>query len=102
MRKETTNKFNGCVATDSGTVSLPKGAVESFPRLGLIAATQRDRLQCFGEPLLLAEVIAQQAFVVENNGTAAVRVDYCAVVVAAPGDLVAVPRSEEHTSELQS
>ena len=41
------------------------------------------------EPLLFAEVIAQQAFVVENNGTAAVRVDYCAVVVAAPSDLVA-------------
>ena len=41
------------------------------------------------EPLLFTEVIAQQAFVVENHGTAAVRVDYCAVVVAAPSDLVA-------------
>ena len=79
-------------------VSLPKGTVEGFPRLGLIAATQGDRLQSLGEPLLLAEVIAQQAFVVENNGTAAVRVDYRAVVIAAPSDLVAMPPESSRAS----
>jgi hypothetical protein len=91
VRKKTPDEFNGCVAADSGAVSLPKGTVERFPGLGFVAATQRYRFQGLGVPFLLAEVIAQQAFVIENNGTAAIRVDYRAVVVTAPRDLVAVP-----------
>jgi hypothetical protein len=91
MGKKTPDEFNWRVAADSGAVSLPKGTIERFPGIGLFAATQRDRLQGLGEPLLLAEVIAQQSFVVENNGAAAVWVDYRAVVIAAPSDLVAMP-----------
>jgi hypothetical protein len=91
VREKASYEFYRRVTAYSGAVSLPKRAVDGFPRLGLIAATQRDRLQSLGEPLLLAEVIAQQAFVVENNGTSAVRVDYCAVVISASSDLIAMP-----------
>jgi hypothetical protein len=90
VRKETSYEFYGGVTADSGAVGLPKGAVDGFPRLRLIAATQRDRLQSLGEPLLLAKVIAQQAFVVENNGTSTVWVDYGAVVISASSDLIAM------------
>ena len=91
VRQITTDEFNRCVAADAGAVNLPEGAVDRPPRLGLVSAAQGHRFQRLREALLLAEVVAQQAFVVEDNRTAAVRVDHRAVVVAASSDLVAVP-----------
>jgi len=47
--------------------------------------------QSLGEAFLFAEVIAQQPFVVENDWTAAVRVDHCPVVIATPRNFVTMP-----------